>query len=127
MPAPSCSVCSTFGRTVQRFARRSSPNHDTTTDTDPTRGNSRPSVASETSKSVPPIGVLRLRMRVSPSPRSTETSSVASAYSPVPGISATACTFSASDAAPVTPRVTSNESCGTRFPHRSSASSSSTT
>ena len=87
---PSSLANSTLGSTRHSPIRRSLPNHDTISETDPTLGNSRPNTSSEARKSVPPIGVLTLKLRASPGSTSVVTGVVAREYSPVPGISATA-------------------------------------
>ena len=90
MPTPSSCVCSTFGRSLQAPQRRSSPNHDTTKETEPQFGSSVTRCSSEVAKSVRPEAVWTLAETLRPGASAICTGVVASPYSPVPGIIATA-------------------------------------
>ena len=96
-------------------------------DTEPTFGSSRPRTSSEAEKSVPPIGVFTLKLRLSPRSSPVETGVVASEYSPVPGIIATARTSRHRPDPSRAGHVTSKLSCGMRLPQRSRDRFSSTT
>ena len=68
IPTPSKAVFSTFGATLHWPQRRSSPNHDTTTETEPQPGNSSPKAFSDTVRSVAVPGVWTLAEMLRPSP-----------------------------------------------------------
>ena len=133
MPTPSRSDRSTFGRRLHAPARRSSPNQDTISDTEPQPGTSSDSWSSDVPKSVLPEGVFTLALTFVPNPSSKCTGVVARAYSPVPGISATALTSCPGPAVSISPsgtraaRATSKLNCGTRLPNCASCRFSITT
>ena len=131
-PTASGPAFSTLGRTSQTPARRSSPNQETTSDTAPQRGASSVSCTSAVAKSLIPEAEFTLTDRTTPAPRSWCSAVVASPYSPVPGISATARTAWARSLATTAGsraanRTTSKEKTGTRLPKGARSRSSITT